>query len=484
LGELNVNPPSGVDIRPPRDLTSVIADWEQNRSISFAGDLISAALVSGNLAAARDASEFVVSSPGEDVPQLRALARRVLGNELRTQPKIAVNLDLSCGRALQGSPEISLARKRLRNYPSDAVLWMDLAYFYAGRGLPKKAERAVRIALNLAPGNRFILRSAARFFIHIDRPDVAHDLIRRAPAYKGDPWLLAAEISVAQVARRTPWSVRESFSLLAAEKFGPHQLSELSSALGTLEFHSGNSNKAKKLFRRSLIQPNDNSLAQARRIWPDVWGTPADFNVDQFKIDRPFEAQAYEALGREDWVTAFFASLEWLADQPFSSEPVRLASYLASTVFEDFERAEALLNFGLVANPEYQVLRVGLAFCYASTGRRNEAYSELAQIKVPGAEDWVGAAVEANYGLLAFRGGNVEAGRKHYGAAVRMADLIEDKRTKLSALVYWANEELIVPDSNSVRLLAEAQETGKSALGFFNSFLLKRLAERISRKLA
>ena len=368
LGELNVPAPAR-DIRPPSDLADLAADWDQNRSVSFAGDLISAALVNGDLSAARDASEFVLFSAGEVTQPLKALARRILTGELRTPVLASEPLEFNGVQGSQRSAEISITRKMLREYPSDAVLWMDFAYLYAARGLAKKAERAVRVALNLAPANRFVLRSAARFFVHIGRPDIAHDIIRRAQGYKRDPWLLAAEVSVAMTAGRTPWSTRESFSLLSANNFCPHHVSELSSALGTLEFHSGNSSKAKKLFRRSLVQPNDNSLAQAKRIWSDVWGEPADFTVDQFKIDRPFEAQAFEALTRSDWEGALIAVLKWLTDQPFSSEPVRLASYLASTVFEDFARAEDLLNFGLVANPDHQGLRLGLAQNWAPRNR-------------------------------------------------------------------------------------------------------------------
>jgi hypothetical protein len=209
---------------------------------------------------------------------------------------------------------------------------------------------------------------------------------------------------------------------------------------------------------------------------------PADFNVEEFKIDRPFEAAAFEALGQSDWKKAYSSTLQWLGDEPFSSEPARLASYISATVFEDFARAEELANFGLVTNPNDPGFHIGLAFSYASTGRRDEAYSELSKIELSESEDWVGAAIEANYGLLAFRGGYAESGRKRYGMAVQKADLIKDKRTKLTALVYWATEELALPDSNSVSLLAEALEANKAASGYFNSFLLQRLTERISKK--
>jgi tetratricopeptide (TPR) repeat protein len=251
--------------------------------------------------------------------------------------------------------------------------------------------------------------------------------------------------------------------------------------MGTMEFNSGDSKKAKKLFRRSLIDPNDNSLAQARWIWQQVWGSPVDLKVDEFKIDRPFEAVTIEALGLTDWTRALESSLRWLADQPFSAEAARYASYLASTIFEKFTLSEDIANFGLITHPGDPGFQITLAFCYASTGRQPEAHDQLSKVRNPSAENWVDAAIEANYGLLAFRNGEVEIGRKRYELAVTIADRIEDKRTKLAALTYWANEEIALTDGNSPRLLAEARMAAKQATGFFNSFLIDRVAEKISR---
>jgi tetratricopeptide (TPR) repeat protein len=480
LGDLDSVKPASEKSRRPSDLSAAVAEWAEHRTASFAGDLISAALVAQDFLPATEASEFVVSlGPGAS-PQLRALAIRILVGQAPLTPEAIKPLDVSMEPMFRRSIEISGARRRLADYPSDAVLWMDLAFMYAVRGLPKKAERAVRIALNLAPANRFILRSAARFFIHVDRPDIALDVIRKSPNYRLDPWLSAAEIAVALAAKRTPWSTRDAYSLLSGGRFAPRHLTELSSAMGTLEFNSGDSKKAKKLFRRSLIEPNDNSLAQARWIWQQIWGSPMDLTVDEFKIDRPFEAVTIEAMGLSDWNRAMDSSLQWLADQPFSDDAARFATYLACTIFEKFPLSETIANFGLVTHPGDPGFQITLAFCYASTGRRHEAFDLLSKIRNPGAEDWIEAAIQANYGLLGFRNGDVAVGRKHYEAAVAIADRLEDKRTKVAALVYWANEEIALSDSNAGRILAEARAAAKLATGFFNSFLVNRVGERIS----
>jgi tetratricopeptide (TPR) repeat protein len=484
LGELTVELPPGGMAHPAHDITSVKFDWEQNRSISFAGDLISAALVSGNIAAAKEASEFIVSLDERPPAQLKALAHRVLSGKSEPPRAPVAPVGPSSGPEFRRSAEISSARRSLRRYPSDAILWMDLAYLYAVRGISHKASSSARIALNLAPSNRFIVRSAARFLLHIDRLDMALDIIRRSPGYTRDPWLVAAEIAVSLSAKRTPWSTREAFSLLNRGNFGEHHLSELSSALGTLEFNAGNSSKAKKLIRRSLIKPNDNSLAQAKWISSDLWGanSPEISTVDTFQIARPYEAGSFEAFEQNDWQKSYRCSLLWLDDQPFSAWPARMAASLAANIFDDLETCERLAKLGLVTSPDDPALLINLAYSYACTGRSELALSQLSRIRPANSEDWVAAGIEANYGLVAFRGGNIEAGRKHYAEAVSKAEVVADKRVKLFALAHWALEEAELQDSNSENLFTEALQTAKQALGFDIPFRLAKFAEKISLK--
>lgn len=483
LGELDENPREHI-IKPSQDLVSVLRDWQLHRTVSFAGDLISAALVSGNGAAARDASEFVIALDDDISPALRTLALRVLHGEPVPTEVSPSPFNVGESKTPHPSPEISSTRKRLTEHPSDAILWVDLAYLYVVRGLSAKAERAIRIALNLAPANRFVLRSAARFFIHTDRVDMAHDLIRRSPGYRRDPWLVAAEIAIALSAKRTPWAIKEGFALLSGGNFPQHQLSELGSALGTLEFQSGSTGKARKFFRRSLKSPNDNSLAQAKWISRVMSGIFGDMSVETYQIARPFEASAYEAFIQADWKRSLASSIQWLGDQPFSSRPTSLAGYIAATLLEDFSTAENLANFGLVANPGESGCHINLAYCYASTGRLEQSLKELSKIRVADGEEWVEAAIDANHGLVAFRDGRTDVARKFYQEAVRKAGLILDKRTQTMALIHWASEEIGLKDSNSERLLTEAREAAKKAPGSDMPYLLDRLDDRIGRSRA
>ena len=49
------------------------------------------------------------------------------------------------------------------------IVWVELARLYIMHDQVEKAERALLTALHLAPDNRFVLRSATRFFIHTDQ---------------------------------------------------------------------------------------------------------------------------------------------------------------------------------------------------------------------------------------------------------------------------------------------------------------------------
>jgi tetratricopeptide (TPR) repeat protein len=482
LGELNASAPTIDHTDAVPDLSSVLDDWQKHKTVSFAGDLISAALVSGNVMVAREASEFVITLADNVSPSLRSLARRVLDLDSTSSLDTGGHFDLSNINAFRPSPEIANIRKRLVEYPSNAILWVDLAYFYAIRGSIERAERAIRIALNLAPANRFVLRSAARFFIHRDRVDIAHDLIRRAPGYKTDPWLVAAEIAVAMSAERTPWATKDAFALLGDDKFATHHLSELSSALGTLEFRNGRANKAKKLLRRSLIQATDNSLAQAQWISLSMNGLSTEMTGELSQIPRPYEANAGNAYVKGDWERSLQAALQWLEDQPFSSRPASMAVYLAAVIFENFSQAEQITNFGLIANPREHGLHISLAYCYASTGRFEKAIAELAMIDKSTADEWVHAAVDANFGLVAFRQGRSDEGRSHYAEAVRKAGLLRDKRTQVSALIHWASEEATLHNNMAEHLLVEAREVAKGASGSDIPFLLTRLAGKIAKE--
>lgn len=116
---------------------------------------------------------------------------------------------------------IRSCRHRLRHEPRNIILMLDLARAYTVLGKPAAAERLVRTALAIAPNHRLVLRRAARWLVHVDRPDEAWNLVRTNARTARDPWLMATEISLAEILERPSGNVRSARAVLADAAFGP-----------------------------------------------------------------------------------------------------------------------------------------------------------------------------------------------------------------------------------------------------------------------
>src|SRR5207247_5402102 len=132
-------------------LDSLLADWKDNRSLSFAADLVGAALVDGTPERAHDAAQFILDLGNEAPTSATALARSVLGLRSQEAPEVLQSPDAQ-------TAIIGRLKAQLREAPRNPTVWVDLARAYTLRGQTEPAVRAMRAALGLAPGNRFVLR--------------------------------------------------------------------------------------------------------------------------------------------------------------------------------------------------------------------------------------------------------------------------------------------------------------------------------------
>jgi Tfp pilus assembly protein PilF len=465
LGELTTASEARV-AHPVPDLSTQELTWSENPGLAVAGDLISAAVVKGATEIARQASEFVLEQGPQAPLSLRSAALHVLGRPPGADLGASIEPPLTnVASTRMRSQAIARTRQELTTRPSNAVLWVDLAYLYAVRGLAEKAEKAIRAALHLAPENRFVLRSAARFFLHQNRPVEAHRLIRRASTTTRDPWLVAAEIALSLAAKSSPFFAKEGLSLVASGNFSPGQLSELNSALGTLEFSAGNSRKARRHLNSSLERPNDNSLAQATWLAQRVNGLSLEIPLGEYDIERAFEANAYRAYMNADWNNSLRSALEWMHDQPFSGRAAKSAAYIATTIQQDFELSEKISKFGQIANPREPAFLIALAYCSAQTGQLQAAADYLRKANTVDQEEWLEVAVHANYGLIAYRDGLPEAGYALYAEAAEKADKLSEKRVRINAMSHWAIEEGRFSREKALAILSQAEESAKKATG-------------------
>lgn len=439
--------------KPPRSPTaqaasipSLLAAWNEHGTKSYAADLVTSAFLSNSFDKAIDAAKYLLQRP-EITPGLRRIAMRVLGGAPR-EP--------------ENRSDIRFFRKRTRQDPRDALSWLEMARQYISNGLPKQAIPCVDIALKLYPNDRYILRSAARFFVHIDQADRAHEILRRSAIVKTDPWVLAAEVATSSSLRRQPWFYREGVSLLASQNFSDHDLTELAGALGTIELLSGVTRKSRKLLSKALQNPTENSLAQCKWASDRIPGLAMDVDVAHFNVSHAYEAQYLESFKEQDWEGSLESARKWLEDQPFSTSPAHHGTYVASCLLEDYAAGKEIARAGLNANPFDKLLLNNFAFCLANLGEVKDAKEALKAARRLSPSDYEEVPLSATEGLIEFRLGNPIRGREMYRRAVELAGANHQSKQKIVALGFWAREETLSGSNDGTRLLTDASELAKA----------------------
>ena len=456
-----------------RHLEEKLADWHHNSSIGTAIDLVSGGVGGGWIKEVRPAAEYLSEQEHALTPQTITLVGRALPGTANTPP----NADQLC---LNFAPDtfslararIADARKKIHRDPRSALAWLDFARGQAILGHQKQATQATQRALYLAPHHRHTLRAAARFFIHVGEHDRAHSLLVRNPRTATDPWLMAAEISVAKIAERNPRFVRAARRLIESRQLPTEHLTELHSALGTLEYFNGAERRARKSMRASLEAPNDNTVAQARWLRTKLSGI--SIRSQAFELPLSFEARCWQSLETSRWEQARIECFNWLYDEPFSSRPAQVGSYIGVSLTSDHAFAEASARAGLCADPIDALLRNNLTVALAYQGKIAEAIEHFARIKLPLPGYFPPYVYLATAGLLHFRAGDIDVGRDLYAKAERLAPL--ERRGRVA--IFRAREELSTQTKNAHEFVERARKMNEKAKSNDSKRLLELLEQQ------
>jgi len=443
-------------------LEQVTADWKANRGLPFAADLVGAAFVLRDGSPdTREAAEYILKS-GTPSDSLRAIARRVVDPDIRERRPLGVEEILVVDGQRQS--HVRLLRRRLADEPRNSMLWTDLSHAFAVLGNRERAETSMNAALYLAPENRFVLRSAARLFIHNDQADRAYDLISRSGLTPNDPWLLATEVSAAQTVGRTPRHIRQSLRVIKDRSLAPRHISELAGAVATLELEAGSVRQARRLFRMALDDPNENVVAQAR--WAAEQLSPLREAVVESLASTPnsFEAQSWIAFRLGSWQSSFQNAVSWFEDQPFSRGPATHASYVAAVCLEEFEESAGAAKRGLIANPEDFTLHNNAAFALASLGRVKEATEHVERIRSHDLDDSQKVVLLATRGLIAYRSGRPEEGSDLYRRSMELAESVHNDQLLAYALLFNAREAIRASTRDAATAAIHALEETRGSL--------------------
>lgn len=465
LGELSPVGESRVATKPtatseqlPEILRKLRSDFDANPGPAFAGDLLSTATALRREDAVQDIAQAVMSWEQPLAPAVRRMAERTLGIDAN---ELTASVEWKEGSVGSGAlrKRVSQIKHRLRLIPANAFDWMDIGLLYESLGQRAQAERAVEAANALAPQNRFVLRSSARFWIHRNDFERAHRLLTRASNVRRDPWLLAAEIAAASVAGRISKNLKAARNWASSGQLEPRSASEMASAVATEELQSGGIKVARKLFRVSLENPTENAVAQAS--WADRrYGGAFSWQMNLSVSPWSPEAVAVDCLRAEKWDEAITATGAWLMDQPFSVRPALNASFLFTTALNNPRAGIEVCRFGLLANPHDVTLRNNLAFALCLVDRPEEAEVTLRGIGGLLRDEGQDAVLAATRGLVLFRKGQPEVARREYMKAIEFFERSQQPGKALRARLYLALEEVrlgnLAARESAAQILAES----------------------------
>lgn len=412
-------------------LEEKIAEFRENPELGIASDLFSVAIVNDQVTPEVVAIATDVMDHDNKWPLLAELATRIAH----------VGRDLEEPSSLGGEQtnEISAIKRILEEEPRNSVRWVDLSREYLILGETEKANRSMRIALQLAPENRFVLRATATLHWAQDDLFQAISVLRSNDVYRRDPRVFASLIALSDLADVKLVGMRDAVRLIGNRNFKRAHTAELAAAIGSMEFASGADKKGRRLLIESLETPTENVLAQA--IWLQ---NEKKINVSE---DLPKQMlDAYEARSRQfaqelEWSKAAASTQAWVQDQSFSTQAAKFGSFSACEA-RDWALAINFAKNGLRSSPHDAGLMNNLAYAQIQSGDLSGAIETLVAARAESAEGFVRSILEATEGLLLFRAGHYEASRSKYANAIR--DLVGQEQWELAldAAIMIALEEI------------------------------------------
>lgn len=303
------------------NLLDKLKEWRKSKDYNLAGNILSQAIILNRVEEYSEVSDYLLKKyPADHV--YKWLFKRGLAD---------LNLD----------QKIKLNYEKLALEPSDAITWADQAINYTLKNDRDEALKSIENAISIEPNMGFIVRNAARIFNLIGDNGRAIKLLKNSAYYRHDPQILSAEIALSQLESRRTTGVEIGDKLIKDKHYNHREKSELASTLGTIEFFKDNFKRSEQLFDLSLVEPNRNSFAQS------LWYKRKEISPLQFRayIDSN-EIQTHKYSKDNDFEKALFHSLQWMNDEPYSTRPYRVSSYIQGAIFGKHNEAFDLIKKG------------------------------------------------------------------------------------------------------------------------------------------
>ena len=443
------------------DHINAVEEWRSNNSIENAVELCASAVVNGCFDDAKESASFILDAQPQS-KSIIAMAKKVLNPDQEFENTELDNLQA----------RIANVRKKTHRSPANPILWTDMALLYSSMGQNDKAERAIKNALILASNNRFVVRCAARFFMHVNKKVEAHHIVKNYRFLKQDPWVLATELAISFKRKRTSKYLKLSKTVIEKNRASEFHSSELASALGLVELSYGSNRKAVRLFRHSLRAPADNSIAQAQWV-ENEHKLGISLDTDITDKDGAHEAQFYQFYGAGEWRNAMKSADKWADYEPYSTRSFGLMSYVALVCQDDFENCIKHCDQGVKRKTESFIFLNNATVAYAQMGKIQQAEEKFKLIKTRNIKEIEKQVYLATAGMLAFRNNDIDGGRELYEKAIQRIRFGKHKNKKGENLarLFWAREEIIAKTDRSYNFFHKTKakmknEKSKDILAF------------------
>lgn len=416
--------------------------FQKSPAILLASDLMGRALVLEDSKRAAVLACHILDDGKSPEVTLR-VARSILGVEKR------LNL-------VEGFREkVGSLKKRLAQFPRNPIAWTELARVYTILNEDDKARLAIITALGLAPSDRYCVRAAARFYMHLHDKESAYLLFRNRSERLRDPWILATAASTAIWAGK-PSMLPKKAQIAKLLDSRSLEYSELIEAYAMEEFSNGAERLAKKAVRAALRTPSVNAVSHAEWFTRNCLPGLQDAVKPHASISRA--AQAHELFFQEGNVRGALAvSEEWILEEPYSSAPFVHASYLAS-VAQDYTKAVSIAEEAAERKISNLPLLNNAAFSLIHVDKMQEARALLDKI-LPKENDNDNSnySVLATNGLYLIKSGEVIQGRLAYEMATESAHRVDPKAANRVKLHLF------------LALLQNGHDISKSEIASFNA---------------
>lgn len=411
-GELFVNTPAKHTAQrvPLNEIDYLLNEFTLFPNVFLASEIMGAAIITEKIDIAHDMAKFILNKGGVNNITKHLAAKTLSKEEIKTIPK-PVN------------ERIRDLKEKIFLHPHNSVCWMDIGRLYTIKGQTDKARKAVMVALNLGPQNRFLIRSGTRFFMHIGEIDIAHYYIKKALQSVSDPWIKSLDVSISQRLNKRLGKLKRILpgELSKSELFN---YSELYESCGMLELAHGHRKKAKSLFSIAWKNPSESVIRHGewviRNEFPTLRHSPP-ISYDQSK-----EAMAWHYFYNLNINVALEYILEWELEEPYSASPYILGSHVGGHT-GDYSNAISFAKRGLESNPQHFMLKNNLCYNLINSGQIDEAKRCINSI--PSNLDEVQKLFyNATRGLLEFKLGNIENGNALYSEAIAQCRKLKNNR--------------------------------------------------------